>query len=145
MRTSRWLCVVLSGAGFFMAPLFSVHALAAPAVQQQGAVSFMSGGVGVTEMQEMKGLVAGYPLELLFVAQSVPRRYLSSVKVQIKDKSGKVVLETESQGPLLLAKLPKGTYSIRADNDGKVERRTVQVGSGKTQRAIFVWNQPVDR
>lgn len=109
------------------------------AAAQPGSVSFVSGGVGDEDAQRMKQLRSEYPLELLFVTRGNPNQYLSAVKVQIVDKGGKAVLDTTSDGPFLLAKVPPGRYSISADNEGSVKRQTVQVGGGKTQRVMFVW------
>jgi hypothetical protein len=145
MSLSKFLRQIVFVVAVLLLPSGVGVALAAPEVQQQGNVSFVSGGVGVTEMQEIKALAADYSLELLFVTQGKPRRYLSSIKVQIKDAGGKVVLETESRGPVLLAKLPAGRYAVSAESDGKINRRTVQAGGRKSQRAVFVWDQPVDR
>ncbi len=118
----------------------------APEIKQQGAVTFVSGGIHLTEEEEMKALAPGYSVELLFAAHGArpPDRYLAGIPVTIKDSSGKVVLETESQGPFLLAKLPPGKYSVSADNDGNVIKRNIQVRGGKTQRFSFVWKQAVD-
>jgi len=112
-------------------------------VTSQGAVSFVSGGVGEDQSQTFKNMARDYPLELMFVTKGNPNRYLADVKVQIKDKSGNVVLDTTSNGPFLLAKLPPGRYSITADSEGVTKRQNVQVG-GKSQRAVFVWDVPTD-
>ncbi len=106
--------------------------------QQQGGIAYISGGVGDEDAQRMKQLRAEYPLELMFVARGNPNQYLSAVKVQIADRSGKAVLDTVSDGPFLLAKVPPGRYTITADSEGSTKRQTVQVG-GKTQRVTFVW------
>ena len=115
--------------------------MAAPQVQQQGAVTFVSGGVGEDEVQEIKKLSPAYPLELLFVTKGNPQEYLADVKVQIKDKDGRIVLDAVSQGPFLLAKIPPGKYTISADHDGTVKRQIVQVAGAKTRRVVFVWDQ----
>jgi hypothetical protein len=145
MKSKNWMRNVLTAAGYSVPLLFSTTVLSAPEVQQQGAVSFVSGGVGETEMGEMKSMSARFPVELLFLAQSSPDRYLSQVKVQIKDNGGNVVLDTESQGPVLLAKMPSGRYSVSADSEGTTKRQTIQVTQSKGQRVVFIWNGPVDQ
>jgi len=109
-----------------------------PQSEQQGSVSFLSGGVGDEDAQRIKAVRSQYPLELLFVTRGNPNQYLSDVKVQILDKSGKAVLDTVSNGPFLLAKVPPGRYTVVGDNQGSVKKQAVQVG-GKTQRVMFVW------
>ena len=112
--------------------------------KSQGSVAFVSGGVGEDQSEAFKSMARDYPLELMFVAKGNPNRYLADVKVQIKDKNGNVVLDTTSSGPFLLAKVAPGSYTITAESEGGVKRQTVQVGGGKTQRAVFVWDVPTD-
>ncbi len=141
MRSVRWMRAALIAAGISVPLSLAAGAMASPEVQQQGVVSFVSGGVGEDELQEMKKLSPGYPLELLFVTKGEPQEYVADVKVQIKDKDGKIVLDTMSQGPFLLAKMPPGKYTISADHDGTVKRQIVQVAGAKTHRIVFVWDQ----
>ena len=122
-----------------LSAITAVSAADKPAAAQQGSVSFVSGGVGDEDAQRIKQLRSEYSLELLFVTRGNPNQYLSDVKVQIAGGGGKVVLDTVSNGPFLLAKVPPGRYSISADNEGSVKRQTVQVTGGKTQRVMFVW------
>ncbi len=112
---------------------------AALEVVQTGPVPFVSGGVGEDERQAIQKLSPDYSLELLFATKGSPNEYLADVKVQIKDKNGKVVLDAVSQGPFLLAKVPPGKYSISADNDGAVKQQTVQVVGANPHRVVFVW------
>ena len=139
MKLSRLLpAYVVLGAGLALAA--QVNAADSPSQPQtQGSVSFISGGVGEDDSDRMKQMRSQYPLELLFVTRGNPNQYLSDVKVQIAGGGGKVALDTVSNGPFLLAKVPPGRYTITADNQGSVKKQTVQVGSGKTQRVMFVW------
>lgn len=117
----------------------AVDALAAIEIRQQGAVPFVSGGVGEDERQAIKDLAPDYSLELLFATRGSPNEYLADVKVQIRDKDSKVVLDAVSDGPFLLAKLPPGKYSISADLDGVPKQQTIQVSGGRPHRLVFVW------
>lgn len=141
MRPVNWMRAVLFAAGLVVPLSLASSAMASPVVQQQGVVSFVSGGVGEDELQEIKKLSPGYLLELLFVTKGQPQEYLADVKVQIDDKDGKIVLDTLSQGPFLLAKMPPGKYTVSASHDGVVKRQSVQVAGPKTRRVVFVWEQ----
>lgn len=115
------------------------HAADVPSqAQTQGSASFISGGVGEDDSDRMKQLRSQYPLELLFVTRGNPNQYLSDVRVQISGGGG-VAVDTVSNGPFFLVKVPPGRYTVTADNQGSVKRQSVQVGSGKTQRVMFVW------
>jgi len=102
-------------------------------------VSFVSGGVGEEERQEIGKLAPAYSLELLFATKGSPNEYLADIKVEIKDKNGNVMLDTVAQGPFLLAKMPPGRYSVNADNDGAVKQQTIQVAGNKPHRVVFIW------
>lgn len=134
-RVTAVAAVVGAGLSFATA-LFAADASFEP--QTQGSVSFVSGGVGLDESERMKQLASQYPLELLFVSKGNPNQYLNDVKVQIKDSAGKVVLDTTSRGPFLLAKLAPGRYTISAESEAGAKRQSVQVGT-KKQRVMFMW------
>jgi hypothetical protein len=100
----------------------------------------VSGGVGEQSAAAFKQAAATYPLELLFAQKSAPNDvYLASVKVTVRDRAGKVVLEAVSEGPYLLATMPPGKYQIDADHDGVSKRQAVEIVSGKHRRVVFVW------
>ena len=109
-----------------------------PPLQTSGSVSYITGGIGLDESTAIKAAEKDFALSLLF-AQSKRGEYLSGVKVSIKDKAGKSVLETVSDGPMLLARLPAGAYKISAEHEGKVLVKTVRVEAKGVTRAGFVW------
>ena len=109
-----------------------------PPMQTFGSVSYITGGIGLDESTAIKAAEKDFTLSLLF-AQTKRGEYLSDVKVSIKDKAGKTVLETVSGGPMLLAKLPAGFYKVSADHEGTVLVKTVRVEPKGVARAAFVW------
>ena len=109
-----------------------------PALRISGSVSYLTGGVGLDESTAIKAAENNFTLSLLF-AQSKRGEYLADVQVSIMDKAGNSVLQTASDGPMLLAKLPAGVYKISADHGGKVLSKTVTVGAKGVTRAAFVW------
>lgn len=111
-----------------------------PAIQRQGEVSYLSGGIGQTEASAIKHVAKNYPLELEFIAKAKPKdEYLADVKVQIKDAHDNMVLNTTSDGPFLLAKMPAGKYMVSADHDGKVEHRQIILAAKEHRRVVFEW------
>lgn len=137
LRFFQWLAMLSLS-------VLTLTAYCAPEVQKQGDVSFVAGGVGVTEAQEIKALAGSYSLEIMFVVKSVPNRYLAGIEVEIKDNKRKTVLKTLVQGPYLLVNLPKGNYTVHAANGASVRQQSVTVGGKKSRRAVFLWNQQVD-
>lgn len=109
-----------------------------PPIETSNGVSFLSGGIGLDESEAIKAAQKDYSLSLLF-AQTRRGEYLSDVKVRITDKSGKTLLETVAQGPMLLAKLPAGEYKVSAEHEGKMLVKTLTIGAKGTTHAAFVW------
>lgn len=113
---------------------------AMPAVQHQGSVQYVSGGIGLDESESMKAAAKDYPLALTFAAQRDGKAdYVADVAVTITDSRGKQVLRAESQGPYLLVKLPPGSYKVSATYNGKAQERAVNVQNSGTARAVFEW------
>ncbi len=109
-----------------------------PPLQTFGGASYITGGIGLDESTAIKSAEKDFTLSLVF-AQNKRGEYLSDVKVSIKDKAGKSVLEAVSDGPMLLARLPAGAYTVSAEYDGKTLTRTVRVEGKGVTRAGFVW------
>ena len=106
-------------------------------VQTAGGVSYVSGGVGTDSIDRLNSLASDFNLKLVFALQT--GNYVSGVKVTIADAGGKTLLDTTSEGPWFLAKLPVGNYQIVATFAGKAERRTVSVGAEKLETIELRW------
>ena len=131
--------IIVTGLGA-AGPALSGDMPSLPPVQVQGAVSYITGGIGEDEAAAFKHAAATYPLEILFVEKAGPKdEFLADVSVSVRNRSGTALLETTSNGPFLLAELPDGKYSIEAEYRGERKHRTVEIRSGAHQRAVFVW------
>jgi hypothetical protein len=112
-----------------------------PPEMAQGNVKYMSGGIGIDEAEAMRAEAARYPLTLEFAERASPKDvYLAAVDVHIVDQSGRTTLDAVSEGPLMLLRLPAGTYRVTAEHDGKSETRDVTVTPGKPGRLFFEWS-----
>jgi hypothetical protein len=102
----------------------------APRQQTQGAISYVTGGIGSEEAQIMRDESANYPLTLeLAAAAGGPRdEYVSNAEVRILDSQGSLVLDTRTEGPFLLVRLPAGTYAVDVAWNGVHKQKTVEVG-----------------
>lgn len=130
------LAVILLGFAFL------TSAAAAPGdgagVQKTpGGVSYVSGGVGTDSIDRLNSLAGDFNLKLVFALTS--GSYVSDVKVAIADAAGKTLLDTTSDGPWLLARLPAGNYQVVATLSGNAVRRQVAVGSAKLRTVDFRW------
>ncbi len=137
--TALTAAVLIAGLGATV-PASSTDLTPLPPLRTQGAVSYLTGGVGADEASAIKQAAATYSLELLFAQKASPHdAFVADVKVTIRDRSGNAVLKTATEGPYLLAKLPAGTYKIEAEYGGKLKTRSVEIHRGKHRREVFVW------
>ena len=134
-RAAKSLAVALAGA-LLMAPIAGM--CDADVAQQQGNVTFVSGGVSDEALDRLKAEAAGFDLKLVFALKS--GAFMSNVGVAITDRKGNNVLNTTSQGPWLLAKLPAGSYQVIASASGNSIKHDVTVGPGKLSTLDFRWD-----
>jgi len=106
-------------------------------VQTAGGVSYVSGGVGTDSIDRLNSLASDFNLKLVFALKS--GEYVSGVRVAIADAAGKTLLDTTSEGPWFLTKLPVGNYQIVATFAGNAVKRQVAVGTAKLRTIDFRW------
>jgi hypothetical protein len=111
-----------------------------PPEHTHGAVTYRSGGIGQEETQAFEAAAKHYPLSLAFVIKHRPRaEFTSNVHVTISDAQGQSVLDTHSDGPFLLAKLPAGRYTVTAERGRQAQTKTVHVVTHKPAHLVFQW------
>lgn len=113
-----------------------------PTIQQYGSTQFISGGVGVDECKALQADACNWPLQLMFSevqGGTTVGAWVSDVDLKITDKDGNAVLSTITEGPLVLVKLPPGTYSMTANYLGKLATRTITIQEGRNQTVSVYW------
>src|ERR1700754_1457909 len=108
-----------------------------PQVQQQGDVSYTSGGVGLDESHALRAAEHSWPLSLRFTGPGSD--YLADVRVKISDAHSGDVLDTTSRGPYMLVKLRPGRYTVQASYKDDAQTKTVTVPAKGTAKAAFYW------
>jgi len=138
------LAAILLGSAFLASALVpalisSASANSNDAVVQKtpGGVSYVSGGVGTDSIDRLNSLARDFNLKLVFALTS--GSYVSDVRVAIADAKGKMMLDTTSDGPWLLTRLPAGNYQVVATLSGNTVKRQVAVGAGKLRTVDFRW------
>jgi hypothetical protein len=141
--------VVMSGAAKFGLPMVVLAAaLCAPsagAVDLQSLidahVAYVNGGIGTDEADALRAEARYYPLELMFSRRGDGERaeFVADVHLQILDAAGRIVVDRSSQGPIFLARLPNGQYTISAEFQGRTQTRRVALGDGRRESLSFFW------
>ena len=128
------VAAILLGSGTFV----SLAGAASDAgIRTEGAVSYVSGGVGPESLDQLSAIASQFNLKLVFAATTGD--FLSDVGVIIADANGRRLLETTSKGPWFLSKLPVGTYRIAATFAGKEQSQKITVGATKVTPVNFRW------
>jgi hypothetical protein len=109
-----------------------------PQIQQQGDVSYTSGGVGLDESKALQSAAHHWPLSLRFTGPGSD--FLADVHVHIVDSKGGDVLTATSRGPYMLVKLPAGHYTVHAAYKDEDKTQAVSVAGAGSARAAFHWN-----
>jgi hypothetical protein len=100
-------------------------------------VPHISGGVGADARENLLAKEKEYNLKIIAAEKSGD--YLANVKVVIESARKEQVLDTTMEGPILLAKLAPGTYTIRATSDGQTLTRTVTIPTRGLRQVDFRW------
>lgn len=106
-----------------------------PEIQKTNGVAYVSGGVGDESMAQLANMEKQFDLKLFLVGKS--GAYLSDIGIAITDAKDQGVLLTTSDGPVLLANLPSGTYSVKATKNGDVVEQKISLSSGQL-RTIYL-------
>lgn len=120
----------------FIALVSPTMALAQPPeVQNVDGITFVSGGVGDESMTALVDMEKQFDLKLFLVSNS--GTYLSDVKVTVTDSHGNTMLQTASDGTVLLVNLPTGSYKVKASKNSYTALQTLNVTRGQL-RTIYL-------
>ena len=101
-------------------------------------VPHISGGIGTPEREELRTKERDYNLKVVTAMKSGD--YLSGVVIVIESAAGGRMLETTMSGPILLAKLPPASYTIKATAAGQTLTRTVALEPQALTQVDFRWD-----
>jgi hypothetical protein len=115
------------------------------AIQTDGGIRYVSGGVGEGERSDLDALSSQFNLHLMFATQG-SGEYLSAVQVTILDANQSPVLSAESKGPWFYAQLPPGDYSVEVTPTGlrgedQTQRKAVHLDGSNHSQMDFYWKK----
>jgi len=110
-----------------------------PQEHRQGSIAYVAGGVGSDEADAMRRAAASYPLllELVSPGGGWHDQYVADAQVEIDGPAGEQLLATTVDGPLLLVRLPAGSYVLHVAWNGITERRNLTIAQGERQHVVF--------
>jgi hypothetical protein len=116
-----------------------------PPTQNINGVEYVSGGIGQEESSAFRQAKSQYPLALTFATVSegsAASPFASNVQVVIRNRQDATVLNTNSDGPYLLARLEPGSYKVFATYEGQTQSRDITIKPSGTLDIKFTWKRP---
>lgn len=104
---------------------------------------FVNGGITSDEADVMRQEATHYPLEITLARKGEVQGsndFVADAQLRVIDSAGRVVVDRSDAGPIFLADLPAGTYTIEATLAGQTKTGRVQVSSGRHEAVTFVWD-----
>lgn len=133
-KTTLATAVLLAAAATQAAPM--------PPLHHEGDVAWTSGGIGRDESRALQHAAGQWPLTLEFAVQDGRHAdFVADVHVHVRDAEGRTVLRATADGPLLLARLAPGRYTVDARFGEREIQRAVLIEPGAHVRQVFEWPQ----
>lgn len=107
-------------------------------VQEQQGNTFISGGFGQEEREQLQAMHDRFNLKLVFALDA--GNYLAGIDVRIVDQQGNTLIKARSDGPIFMVNLPSGSYTVVADNVGNEQKRTVSIAGQDMTEVTFTWS-----
>ena len=102
-----------------------------------GETRYITGGVGENEKRELLDRASQFSFRIV-TARKGNGDFLSDCKVTILH-AGHPVLEAVMDGPVLMARLPPGTYRVRAEFEGKSQERPVKIAPKSLMNNLYLY------
>jgi hypothetical protein len=115
----------------------ATQSIAAERVMARGNVPVISGGVGEDSVERLKAREKDFNLKLVLTL--IEGNYLADVGVTIRDAAGKAVVEHVTEGPILMARLPAGTYLVTARYNAVEQSKKVALRSDRLHTEYLRW------
>ena len=113
---------------------------ALPEVHSVAGVKYIDGGIGKDESAAMLREAKSFPLSLVFSGGKT-NHYLADIDIRVRDAGGKTVLQTNSEGPIILIDLPAGKYIVDAVYRDKTLTQSVELTTKRATRRDFHWQE----
>ena len=137
MRTLPTAILLLGALGLAPAAIAQTES-SLPAARTVAGVKYVQGGIGRDEAAAMMSEARNYPLAVVF-SGGTDNHFVANVELRVRDASGRTVLQTHSEGPIVLVDLPAGKYLVDAEYRGKAVQRSAELSPKRAARLDFHW------
>ena len=108
---------------------------------QANMLPFINGGITQDEADLLRQQATRYPLEITLARRGETagrNEFVADAQLRVIDSAGRVVVERNA-GPIFLADLPNGTYTVEASWNGETKTERVRLG-GRHAQVTFLWD-----
>jgi hypothetical protein len=134
--------VLLIGAAMSLPVSPAVAQAFVPDEKILGDVTFVTGGARPEEAAALRRAAAEYPLAVgMWAKNAAPGEYVANAQVEIRDAQDNVVFNTVVDGPILLARLTPGVYTVVARWKGTMKEQSVDLTRSGTEQVLLEFPQ----
>jgi len=117
-----------------------------PREHHTGAVTWISGGIGKDAANAMRGVASRYNVRVVMaVARKPSAAFVGEAQVKITDAKKHVLLDIQTDGPLLYLKLPPGRYTVSANVEGHVLSKSFRAKKKGSLDIALIWPAPAGK
>ena len=109
-------------------------------VQSMNGVTYLTGGIGDEEVEQLKASEHQYNLHLLMTSER--GAFISDVDVNITDASGHTIVSAPGSGPYFYALLPQGKYTVQLSEGSQSKTFKVNIGTNSNVRKTAQFKEP---
>ena len=102
----------------------------------------INGGITKDEADLIRQQAPRYPLEITLARRGETpglNDFAAQAQLRVTDSAGRVVLERNDAGPIFLADLPDGSYTVDVTYNGQTKTQRVQISGGRHAALTFLW------
>lgn len=107
-------------------------------VQQQGNISYVSGGIGRDESNALEAVQKNYNLRITSADKS--GHFYGNTRILVRNSQNDLLLDVVG-GPLIYANLPNGRYSVEGFGEGQSKKQAFVITGRKPVTIHFNWTQ----
>lgn len=108
------------------------------AEQQQGDITYITGGIGEVETKTLRASKPHYGLRVMNADKT--GHFSGTARIKISDAKGVVLLDTIA-GPIFYANLPDAHYTLESISGERTKQQKIIVKRGTPVDVRFSWEQ----
>jgi hypothetical protein len=107
-------------------------------VQEMNGIVFVSGGIGADSRDDLAAREKSYNFKLVLTLEG-SGSFVAGAHVTLSNASGDKLVEHVTEGPIMLAGLPAGSYVLRASFRNITHTRKFQVRAERLHTEFMRW------